>query len=500
MMIAAVLLGALTMTHHMPPRLMLGFLFLIGAGYAMMNPTLLAVLPELVSPAEIRSALALNGLNMNIARVMGPLVGGLIVVLVGSNHFYAGKGLAFMATGISLLGVVWVVYRWNPPPRKRPEHPETVLGAIGTGLRYTALTPPLLAILARIFIFIVCAGIAPTLAGIMCKKEPRLHGDFGAMIWMISFGLGAIIGVYQMQKLQRRFGIEEVVAICTIGFGLAALGVAYTPWLWLGCFAMAAAGFSWVIVPTNFNISTQLAVPAWIKGRAMGMYVLVLWGAFAVGSAFFASMNKAYGPRGALARAGIGVLLGAIPILWLRLVPKHKQDFAPAKPGPLPQPESIADSSAPLRVTVSYRIPADRQHDFHRHMRHLRTQRLRNGARRWRLRSIDGNQFAESFIFPSWPARVRHAERTTRHDFELQQTIRALHDAPDAPAITYAAAEKSTPRPAVRGNLLDRLTDAFDREFVRFFDRMASAHERDPLRFRPRPPVKILRLPRDPRE
>ena len=81
MMVAAGLLGVLTIAHLMTPWLLLGFLFIIGAGYAMMNPAFLAVLPELVQPGELRSALALNSVSLNVARVLGPAIGGLVIVI-----------------------------------------------------------------------------------------------------------------------------------------------------------------------------------------------------------------------------------------------------------------------------------------------------------------------------------------------------------------------------------------------------------------------------------
>jgi MFS family permease len=438
MMIAAALLGVLTICHAMTPWLMLAFLFVIGAGYAMMNPALLAVLPELVSPAELRSALALNGLNMNIARVCGPAIGGAIVVAIGKNHFWAGKGIAFLFTALSLVGVIWVLYRWKPPERKRPALPETVWGAIHTSFQYTRLSPRLLAILARVFLFIVCAGILPTFAVMICKNNvAKLHGDSGAAIWMVCLGVGAIIGVYFMQALQRRFGIEEVVVVCTIAYGLAVLGVAHTPNLWLGCIAMFVAGFNWVIVPTNFNISTQLAVPLWIKGRAMGMYVLVLWGSFAAGSAFFGRLSTIYSPRASLSYAGIGVLVGAIAILWLRLVPKGKEDYTPAK-RPAPAPANLEElNGGMVRVAYDYHIDPAHRAKFDELTPELRRRRLQNGAMRWALeprQSANGHlHFREVMIFRSWPERLRHHERTTNADLAIEQEVQALHAGPTPP-------------------------------------------------------------------
>ena len=88
MMLAAGALGLLTIGNFMTPWLLLAFLFAIGAGYAMMNPALLAVLPELVEPRELKSAMALNSVNMNIARVLGPAIGGLIIVVIAARQPY----------------------------------------------------------------------------------------------------------------------------------------------------------------------------------------------------------------------------------------------------------------------------------------------------------------------------------------------------------------------------------------------------------------------------
>jgi MFS family permease len=475
MMIVAGLLGVLTIAHAITPWTMLGFLFVIGAGYAMMNPALLAVLPELVSPAELRSALALNGLNMNIARVAGPAIGGGIVLLVGKAHFWAGKGIAFLFTALSLTGVIWVLMNWKPEPRKAHAHPESVLGAVRTSFRYTFNSSRLMIVLARVFLFIVCAGILPTFAIMICKNNvAKLHGDLGSAIWMVCLGIGAIIGVYYMQAMQRRFGIEEVVVVCTLAYGLAVLGVAHTPNLFLGCLAMFVAGFNWVIVPTNFNISTQLAVPAWIKGRAMGMYVLVLWGSFAAGSAIFGRLATAYSPRTALSFAGIGVLVGAIPILWLRLVPKHKEDFAPVKRDPLPavEPSIIA---GPVAVAVDYRVASSNLHDFRHLMRRMHHYRRRNGAMHWALDERPGADglatFTESFHFASWPERVRSHDRTTKFDTNLEDQVLALNVG-EPPAMRHSADVTLATTECFFTRTRDTFLRGVARELPKLFDRL----------------------------
>jgi MFS family permease len=337
MMLAAAALGVLAIGNLLSPSLLLGFLFAIGAGYAMMNPALLAVLPELVEPRELKSAMALNSVNMNIARVAGPAIGGLIIVdLAGGQPYYVAKGLAFLATAVSLAGVVWVLARWKPAERK-PTSGESILGAVWKGVHFASTSPRMLAIMSRIFLFMVFAGILQTSCAGICKENDYLKGETGASYMMACFGIGAIIGVYLMQAMQRRFGVERVVLVCTILYGAAMLGVAIMKNIPIGCAAMFVAGFNWVIVPTNFNIATQLAVPAWIKGRAMGVYVLVLWGSMSLGSMIFGRLAGVFekhgyaGQRTSLFAAGVGVIIGSVFIVWLRLVPKNTGDAVAVK-------------------------------------------------------------------------------------------------------------------------------------------------------------------------
>jgi MFS family permease len=495
MMAIAGILGILTIFHLMTPWLLLGFLFVIGAGYALMNPAFLAVLPELVEPGELRSALALNSVSLNVARVLGPAIGGLVIVLYArlehAKGDYAGKGFAFLITAISVLGVCWVLWRWEPAPRRKPTHPEGIWGAIGGGFRYARHSPRLGAILARVFLFIFFAGVLPTFAAVIGRKVLKV-GDGGVTFMMACLGAGAIVGVYYMQPLQRRMGIERSVALCTAVYGLAMLSVALTPSLLIACIAMLIAGFNWVIVPTNFNIATQLAVPAWIKGRAMGMYVLVLWGSMAAGPAVFGKIGDHVGPRMALASAGLGVLAASVLILWLRLVPKTVEDFAPAKRATLTDAsEQPAFGNGPVWVAVDYRVDSTRTATFHQLMQDLRRQRLRNGATAWHLHDGNGSGiFTESYSFPTWGARLRHHERSTKTDAALEQQIHALHIDQSPPSLRHS----TTPPEGLSAPSrpwLDQVAAGISREAMCFFDRMDRARERDAYRFRPRPAVKI---------
>jgi hypothetical protein len=220
------------------------------------------------------------------------------------------------------------------------------------------------------------------------------------------------------------------------------------------------------------------------------------------GSAFFGRLMTGLGnpnlpadhaPRAALAYAGIGVLLGSLAILWLRLVPRLTEDYTPAKRGPLPEAGNPNEfQNGPLWVAVDYRVNSTQVDEFRALMRHLRHQRLRNGATAWHLHDANGSgAFTESFAFPTWSARLRHHERTTKADAALEDQVHALHTGEQTPAPRHTTTPPAG-YAATSGCAWEIFKAGVSRELVCFFDRMDRARERDAFRFQPRPPMKVL--------
>src|ERR1019366_587945 len=112
------------------------------------------------------------------------------------------------------------------------------------------------------------------------------------------------------------------------------------------------------IILTNFNVATQRAVPAWVKGRAMSMYLLTLWGAWAAGAAMWGSIaQKTSAPVAMLSAAG-GLVVGLLSLPWLRLEPRGEMDLAPAfaavgKPGVTAAAPVAADATRPAPPSAS---------------------------------------------------------------------------------------------------------------------------------------------------
>jgi len=126
----------------MSPWLLLGLTFALSAGDAIETPTWRAILPELVKKEDLAAASALNGIEFNLARAVGPALAGLVIAA-------AGVGAAFTLNVLSFAGVILLVARWKRPIRRRTTPPETVGGATVAALRYVRYSSSLRAMMVR---------------------------------------------------------------------------------------------------------------------------------------------------------------------------------------------------------------------------------------------------------------------------------------------------------------------------------------------------------------
>jgi len=353
--------------------------------------------------------------------------------------------------------------------------------------------------LIRVFAFIVCAVIVWSQIAIIARVQ--LHGDQGMIgFLMAAVGTGAVIGVFCMPKLERRFSTDGMVTICTAIFGLALIGLSQCkgtanvaagstlkalPWGTLTAATLLAIviGFNWVIVPTNFNIATQRSVPAWVKGRAIAMYMTVLFGSFALAGAIWGRVADYVGISNASLIAGVCILIGLVLVIPFPLTRARGQDFTPVG---VPVPDSSsAPTTGPLAMHLTYHVSSAQVTDFTRVMHaKIRGLRLRNGAGNWSLVRSDADAaglivFREAFVFGSWNERLRFHSRTTKADAE-QETRLAEHLAADhSPLVEYRALEVAGPAGVTAGDvpsrkmayppppidmdrILSRLLEAFD--------------------------------------
>ncbi|HZI63267.1 MAG TPA: MFS transporter, partial [Thermoanaerobaculia bacterium] len=210
---------------------------------------------------------------------------------------------------------------------------------------------------------------------------------------------------------------------------------------YVACAAMFAGGGAWLSVLSGFNVAAQLSLPSWVRARAMSAYLLVFYGAIAAGSATWGAVAARTGTRAALAAAALGSLvLGLLARARFRLREGDAPDLSPTRHWPAPylaiEPEP---EGGPVLVTIEYRIDPARAGEFARIMRRVRRSRMRSGAVSWGLwvDASDPGRHVESFVDESWVEHLRHHERVTAVDRDVEAEARAFHIGPEPPMVSH---------------------------------------------------------------
>lgn len=468
MLLASGLLGILTLKGLTTPGMLLFFTATLGVGIALSGPPFQAIVPELVAPADMPLAVALNSVALNVARAIGPALGMIVVIAAGRGT--RGPGASFLLNAASFVGVAYVLYRWKRPKQKETGHAEQIWGALKLGFQYTRHSPPMIAILVRVAAFILCAVAMWAQLPVIAHNQLGL-AEGGYAILMACLGAGAVIGVVMMPKLQRLLSIDRMVAVCTGSFavGLILLGLVRDPAP--AYLLMLFLGFNWVIIPTNFNVATQRSVPNWVKGRALSMYLTTLFGCWTIASFVWGTVAKHTSISTALLLAGSSMALGLAVFGRFRLTLGTGQDFSPAFGATRPPPVApvIVRSPNGKEAWIQWPLHVGTE-QYAKHVRELRRQRLRNGARSWHLVRMNAptEHWRERIVFHYETGLAQLHSRTTKADWMLQERIRGMEQVKPA----ELKPPKKHPLPAwLARNVyfwLDRTLDETEKAIRRF--------------------------------
>jgi MFS family permease len=415
MAIIAVILAVLTIAGMMSPILLLLLTFALSAGDAFETPTWRAVLPELVKKEDLPAASALNGIEFNFARAVGPAFGGFLIAA-------AGIGSAFILNTVSFLGVILVIFRWKRPVVKRATPPETVTGATVAALRYVRYSPSVRVVLFR-------AGTAMFFAsGLMALLPSVAHGvsnspiGYGALLGC--FGAGAVLGAFAMQRARARFTSDAIVTTGIAIFGLTAIASGMLHSIAILGALMLVGGAAWISFISLFNVQVLNQAPDWVRARVLAVSMLVFQGAVAGGSATWGAIAARVGVRYALLWAGAGAIVAAVSGLFLRL-PDTSLDLTPWNHWPLPPASDTIPDVGPVLVTVEYQVDPNKVPEFLKAIHAYARVRRRDGASRWGVgRDLEvAGRYVETFVVSSWAEHLRQHERFTRSDGNLEEHL-----------------------------------------------------------------------------
>jgi MFS family permease len=415
----ALTVAVLTLGGWMSPWLLLILTFALSAGDAFETPTWRAVLPEVVPKEDLQAASALNGIEFNFARAVGPGLAGFIVAV-------AGVGTAFLLNAASFLGVIFVIARWRRPVQQRTAPPERLVGGTVAGIRYLRYSPAIRSLFFRsgvvVFFATALTALLPLIAHNV-KDSPIVFG-----ILLGCFGLGAVLGAVLMQRARVRWSAETVVSAGVAIYGLATMAASALRALPALCTALFVAGAAWIMFISLINVFILSNTPDWVRARVLSISTLVIQGAVAAGGAAWGAIAAHYGVRDALLLAGGGTIATTTLALFTRL-PEATVDLTTWNHWPVPDPDAGAlpegYESGPVLVTAEYHVSPNNVEEFIRAIRRYGRIRRRDGARRWGLfRDLkDPQRYVETFIVSSWAEHLRQHERMTQADREVEESI-----------------------------------------------------------------------------
>jgi MFS family permease len=307
MVLAAATLGIMTLTSCVGPWVLLLFTFLLGLGAVMNDPAWQAITPELVPARQHASAVALNSAGFNVARAVGPALGGIIVAAVGC-------GSTFLLNAISFLGVIVFLYRWKRPVEAPPKA-QRVWSAMSDGFRYVRESGLAKSVLLRTGTFSVAAVAMLALLPLIARP----YGARGYGVLLGSFGLGALLGALALPRLREKLSVDGVVGASIVIFAGMTFAAGWAEKFELLCAVMLVAGAAWIGILACLNVAAQTMCPAYVRARALSFYLLVLQGGMAVGATLWGALAKRLGVPDALGVAAVVLALGVFALRGHRI-------------------------------------------------------------------------------------------------------------------------------------------------------------------------------------
>lgn len=420
--------GTLYAQGLLGPWLLFVMTLLLGAGQALAMPAYHAIIQDVVPRHQVASAVTLHSGSVNVARAIGPAVGGGLIA--------AGRTeLAFLANGLSYLAICIPAY-FIPRPGNVQTDREPVRRAMGTGVRFVRHSPLVLRL------FLLSALFALTSANLQTLLAPAaVHRGLGAQgygLMFSCFGGGALVGALITGHVTRALGDRAPQPTSILAFGLSGVAFALVPNTPMAALAVACAGAAWVVTFATMNSTVQLAAPAWVRGRILSIYMMAFTGAVPVGALMAGAVAERTGTPPAIALLSVAVMgvaalaraLG-LPALGDIEAPTAPEDWTVA-----PHPERVM--GGPVAVLVTWDITPEDLQPFLVAMRDLRTFRLRSGAVRWALfRDPDEpGQMTEMFEVPDWAEHLRQHDRLDRAAAAAIRHARRF-DQTGAPAVQH---------------------------------------------------------------
>jgi MFS family permease len=443
MLAIALTLAIVTLAGFISPVILLVLIFLLGLGEAISTPAFSPFLLGTVPRSEIRSAITLNGVALNIGRGIGPAMGGIIVAALG-------PAAVFLLNSLSFAGIVIVLLRIKDSSTKQTEETsrlpaERMFGAMRAGLRYVRNSPSIHSVFVRATVFAISSSALPALLPSLSRFTLRLDSTGYGILFGL-FGIGAIIGgIIIVPRAIKKISPDNLIVIATAIFSISYIILGSIHNLVVLYAAMVLAGIAQLMAFSSCTYVLYRGLPNWVMSRVASVYQLVLQATIVAGTVLWGATADRLGIRIALVITGIVLAAGLITKLKFPLqVGEGELDVSPSMHWPDPafaiEPEL---EHGPVLVQIEYKIDPAHQYEFALAMKDLGSIRKRDGAFFWGIFRHDTYQdvFIESFLIESWAEHLRQHERITIADRLVEDRVLSFHIGNKPPVVSHFIAE-----------------------------------------------------------
>lgn len=439
-MAGAVFLTALAFIGTLDPTLLILAVLWISLGSAITVPAWQSAVGEQVPHRMVSSAVLLNGVNYNVARAVGPAIGGLMLSVLAPSW-------VFMVNTVSYVGLIAALWYWQRELPLRTLPPEGIREGVVAAMRFTWNSTVTRLAMLRSFMFGFTASVIWALLPLVARERP--DGSAALYGYMLgTLGVGAILGSVLVPTLRRLLGSSRLISVAAFTLAVMLVLLAYGGSLVVIMPALGVSGACWIAALTEYNANVQLLVPDWVKGRALALYQTALYAGLAIGSFLWGHLAETMSVSGAILTAAITMGVTALLAFHSQFPQLDAGSFRLAKrPGGLPPELVFNHQHGDVVMAIEYMIAPEHAVEFMALAEDLRHLRLRNGVRYWGLfRDVrDGELWREVLLIESWLQHLRMLDRMTLADKALIDRARALHSGPEAPKVTISVTYDSIP-------------------------------------------------------
>jgi MFS family permease len=430
---AAGLLAICSWLNLVHPYVILATVLLLGIGFAFNAPVWASIIPEITRKEELASAITLGGVQMNLAAIVGPALGGLFLPIVGPAMLFSLNALAFLCAALM------IARRYQDRRRPQP-HLEHFLESFANAVRYVRYTPGMQVILTRNFLFGLFIAVVPALLPVVALQRLRLEASQLGLVFT-SMGIGSFLGATVLLPYARAKATPNMLTIlASVILVTVFVFMVLVPNLWMFLPVAALAGISWTVSASELWVAGQRAMPDWARGRMNAVHMMASQGGVALGGVLWGWSATSLG----LGRTLVGgaILLTASLVLVIPLSINFAQsldlDAVPLEAAHdfpfAPKPDD-----GPVTVTVESVIRPEDREEYLSLVEQLRLIFLRNGAFLFRVEESLENPgtFRTEMLVASWAEHMRQHARTTKAETEIAERAWRMHAGDKEPVVRH---------------------------------------------------------------